>query len=157
MQVDKIFEKNTKELDLTEFFRDIVKEDEKVYITIKKLSLITIRKIQIISIRKLSDKNNSKILQEISKYGKDITDEQMIQILTESNPDTQSDMMKLEEELEKIVIDDGVDEKNHNFTDTNDKQIKLNYKVLCSFNDPKLLSFIVKEIRTFSNGISIKK
>lgn len=154
-KINKIFSGNTKKIDISDFFSDVMEENEKAYVHVNKLSPIVQRKIQIASINKMS--KNQEIFKKVSKIGEEITDDQMMEIIVNSDISAQSDVIKLQQEIEEIVINDGIDQLNHNFTDENDKKIKLNYKTLLQFNDLNLLNHLVKEIQSFSRGVIIKK
>jgi hypothetical protein len=168
-QVGKIFSQSEKRIELNDFFDSSeLEEGEKAFVTIKKLDRITLRKIQLLSASTMSGKSSKKMFKIMREKNvsldyfenMDVTDPKAIEILEEFTAENDDDDTQANEKLsantdqyERMLIENGVDEKKHNFFDESGKVFNMNYDSLLSLKKNKMIQYLIDEILLFSKGI----
>lgn len=165
--IDKILEKNEKKIYINDYISDEIREKDENgnyknddFITIKKLDYKIKKKIEFLSLSSMSGQTGKAIFQNLKKRGIDIGEmEKLTQMeqaeimldmkFTESDSNS---ITKMTNDIAKCIIDYGVDKHKHSFVDSNNKPIELSYEVFESIGSSLLVDFIIKEIKSFSQG-----
>jgi hypothetical protein len=162
MRLSKILERSEKKINVGCFFGE---EDEKEYITIKKLPYNIKKKLQFLAMNTMSGQTSKMILKEMKKRGlkaadiDNLSEEEQIEIMMELKVDqgASESIANMTLETTKYTIDYGVDPKKHTLYDENDNLVELNYDLISRLGNTYLIEYLVKEIKNFSEGYALGK
>jgi hypothetical protein len=62
------------------------------------------------------------------------------------------EMVTSTRDMEKCILDFGIDPKKHSFKNSSGKKIELNYDSLNEMGNEKLIKYLLAEIRKYSKG-----
>jgi len=160
-KINAIICSNEKKLDISDFLLPEIKcNEEKDFVTIKKLPYSIKRKIEFLAMNNINSVTGKAMYAYMKKKNiplqniDQLSDSQKAEIMLEINirEDEISSMVKSSIELSKIIIDNGIDPKKHSFIGDNNQTIEVNFDLLDKISNDKLIDFLVNEIKKFSEG-----
>lgn len=158
-KINSILTANERQLDISAY----INPEEKDYITIRKLPYSIKRKIEFMAMNSLNSVTGKALFAYMKKKGlalnkiDELTDDQRTEIMLDINikEDEINNLISSTIELSKTIIDNGIDPDKHTFIDDNDKPLKLNFEILDSLRNDKLIDYIVDNIRKYSEGYDL--
>ena len=171
-RIEKILEKNGKKLVVNDYLPKSWIEPDKdgndieEYITIKKLSYEVKNKIKFFSMRTLNSDTQKKLFESMEKNGLSFKD---LQDVDTENKDAvmkfakdidlanfQTEEMVLSTlDMEKCILDFGIDPKKHSFKNSSGTKIELNYNSLNDMGNERLIKYLLKNIKEYSRGFEL--
>jgi hypothetical protein len=171
-RIEKILEKNGKKLIVNDYLpKSWIEQDKEgndidEYITIKKLSYDVKNKIKFYSMKTLDNKTQKKLFESMEKNGLSFEDLQKV------DTDNKDAVMKFAKDIdlanfqteemvtstldmEKCILDYGIDPKKHSFKNSKGTKIELDYDSLNEMGNERLIKYLLSEIRTYSRGFEL--
>jgi hypothetical protein len=164
MRVGKILESNEKKLYIDIFLPEAEIKDDKIvkkeYITIKKMPYAVKKKITFLATGTMSGKTGKHVLKKMKQKGIKISDidkmseNDQLELMESFEIDQKEteNITNMTLEVTRLILEHGIDKKQHSFVDENDKPIELNYEFWEYIGSTELVDYIVKEIKAFSDG-----
>lgn len=164
-RISNIASNNSKKLDITKFFSNaLIDNDESVYIFIKKLSFSTKKKIDLLSINTFNSKMGKVMFKKLEEKKIDTdkiqNDQQLIMSVISDLDLSEDDIDKMNDttiNLAEIILNEGVDPKNHNIEDDKGEKITVNYDFFNEYCNEETINYIMNEIKELSKGYSLGK
>jgi hypothetical protein len=171
-RIEKILEKNGKKLTVNDYLpKSWIEQDKEgndidEYITIKKLSYEVKNKIKFFSMKTLDTNTQKKLFESMEKNGLSFNDLQNVDTdnkeavmkfakdIDLSNFQTE-EMVSSTLDMEKGILNYGVDPKKHSFKNSSGKKIELDYDSLNQMGNEKLIKYLLSEIRKYSRGFEL--
>lgn len=168
-KIKTINSSNEKKIDLTPYFKDCLEEGEtEVYVYIKKLPYDIKRKIDFLALETFDSKQQTEMLRKLKESGYTLEDlqdtEKQLDIikatavnLEDMGLDNKSadELFDFTNQMEIMILENGVNPTKHNFKDEDDKNINIDYNFWNCIGNDKLTLKILNEIKTFSTGFSL--
>jgi Glu-tRNA(Gln) amidotransferase subunit E-like FAD-binding protein len=161
MKYGDLLERNEKRIYISKYFG--IEDEQKEYITIKKLDRSIKKKIQLLSINTISGKTGHNIIKQLKKKGLSIedldkikqTDQLDLMLEFDFNKSQADSMTDMTIELEKMILEAGVDPLKHTIENSKGEKLKLNYEFWNKIGNDDLIEFILNAIKDFSQGFSL--
>lgn len=145
MRFNAISEKNCKKLYITEYVTEYLENpDEKVFITIKKMSTSLQYKQALIMSAIDPDVRKELASSDIKNIENKIIGSSQL-----------TDLLEKLHKGNKEIIESCIDKYNHSFVMDDGSNAKLDWNFFESLGNSNLIDFIVGEIKSFSSGICL--
>lgn len=162
-----IINSGEKRLDITEYCKDFLEnEDEKAYITIRKMPYSLKRKVHLLTMESLAGKAGKQYLKKLKEMGLSISDLEKLEgekaldfmISLDIDLKEQQEISNFGDDVQRLILTNCILPDKHNFIDNNNELIQINdYNFWEKLGDERLIKFVISEIKTFSESFGLKK
>lgn len=154
MRLSKIQAGNTKRVSIADYF------EEGDYITIKKLNRADLKKISFYSVNTLSTKMSKHMFDKLKDKGADNVEveSEVIELFQAMSKEEMEQLNESTEAMERVLIDKGLDTKEHSIQGEDGQPVLLNYEAFLEYALPQeFIDFVIKEIKSFSESKGLGK